>query len=142
LGNQRDGLFDNVEMKMERTVAIKTLGKLLGKKLGYRVDAKAPTKEERAEARAALTQAIEERNKLVEQRDARSKAILAADAEYQRLLTDAKAARNHTDELSSITRHYKITVGTSEGMFFLVKAEGDSWEEVIDKLTVKEKQAA
>ena len=127
---------------MERAAAIKTLGKLLGKKLGYRVDAKAPTQEERAEARAALTQAIEERNKLVERRDARSRAILAADAEYQSLLTDARAARERTNKLSSVAHHYKITVGTSEGMFFLVKAQGDSWEEVIDKLTAKEKQAA
>jgi len=134
LESQRDGLFDNVEMKMERAVAIKVLGKLLGKKLGYRVDDKAPTKEERAEARAALTQAIEERNKMNEQRDARYKAILAADEEYQRLFAEAKAARKRTDELSSITRHYKITVGTSEGMFFMVRAEGDTWEEIIAKL--------
>mgnify|MGYP001560182904 CR=1 FL=1 len=140
--NHRDGLFDIVEMKMERAVAIKTLGKLLGKKLGYRVDAKAPTKEERAEAKAALTHKIEERNNLNEQRDARYKAILAADAEYQRLFAETKAARKRTDELSSITCHYKITVGTSEGMFFMVKAEGDTWEEIIGKLTAKEKQAA
>lgn len=126
---------------MERTVALKKLGQLLGKKLGYRIDAKAPTKEERVEARAALTQAIDERNKLVEQRDARSRAILAADAEYQSLFSAAKAARERTDKLSSVTRRHKITVGTSEGMFFMVKAEGDSWEEVIDKLTAKEKQA-
>jgi membrane-associated HD superfamily phosphohydrolase len=137
LESQRDGLFDNVEMKMERAVAIKVLGKLLGKKLGYRVDDKAPTKEERAEARAALTQAIEERNKMNEQRDARYKAILAADEEYQRLFAEAKAARKRTDELSSITRHYKITVGTSEGMFFMVRAEGDTWEEIIAKLTLE-----
>lgn len=131
------GLFDNVGMTMERTVALKTLGKLLGKKLGYRVDAKAPTKEERSQAKTALAQAIEERDKLVEHRDARYKAILEGDADYQSLFADAKAARKRADELSSITRHYKITVGTSEGMFFMVKAEGDTWEEIIDKIKAK-----
>ena len=127
---------------MERTVAIKMLGKLLGKKLGYRVDTKAPTPEEREVAKATLSPAIEERNKLKEQRDARYKAILAEDTEYQNLFAAAKAASKRVEELSSITRHRKITVGTSEGMFFLVKAEGDSWEEVIDKLTTKEKKTA
>ena len=127
---------------MERTVAVKTLGKLLGKRLGYRIDTKAPTREERVVAQAALTPAIEERKKLQEQRDARSKAILAADAEYQSLVAAYRVARDQVDKLSSITRYYKITVGTSEGMFFHIRAEGDSWEEVIDKLTAKDKKVA
>ena len=37
---------------MERSVAIKKLGKLLGKKLGYRINTKAPTQEEKAAAAA------------------------------------------------------------------------------------------
>ena len=93
----RTGLFEIVEMKMERTVALKKLGTLLGKKLGYRIDAKAPTQEERAEAMTVLATAIEERNKLRERRDARCKAMLAADTEYQSLLADAKAASKRTD---------------------------------------------
>jgi hypothetical protein len=121
-----------MEVKMERSVAIKKLGKLLGKKLGYRIDAKAPSPDEREEAKAALPSAIGERNKLREQRDARYKAILAADAEYQSLLASTKAASERVDRLSSIVRHRKITVGVSESIFF--KAEGDSWEEVIAKL--------
>ena len=126
---------------MERAVALKKLGKLLGKKLGYRINTKAPSPEERSTAKAALPAAIEERNKLKEYRDIRYKAILASDEEYQRLHAAHRAASEHVDELSGITRHYKITVGTSEGMFFLHKAEGDSWEEIIDKLT-PEKEVA
>ena len=127
---------------MERTVALKKLERLLGKKLGYRVAANAPTPEERATAKAALAPAIEEYNKLKEQRDARYRAVLAADAEYQNLVAAQNAARERMNKLSSITHHHKITVGTSEGMFFRVHAEGDSWEDVIDKLTAKEKKAA
>lgn len=120
---------------MERATAIKTLGKLLGKKLGYRVDDRAPTQVEREAARAELLATIPERDKLKEQCETRCRAILAADAEYQTILAARRAAQKKLDELGSITRHYKITVGTSEGMFFCVKAEGDSWEQVIDKLT-------
>ena len=99
---------------MERAVALKKLGQLLGKKLGYRVDTRAPTPDERAEAKVALTQAIEERNKLKEQRDARYRAILAADAEYQNLFAAARDAGKRVDELSSITRHRKITAVKAE----------------------------
>ena len=126
---------------MERAVAIKKLGKLLGNKLGYRVNDKAPTQDERDAARAELTPAIEERNALQQRRDERRKAILAADAEYQSLCADSRAASERVDKLSSITRHYKFTVGTCNGMFFTVRAEGDTWEEIIAKLA-PQKQAA
>ena len=126
---------------MERSVAIRKLGKLLGKKLGWRVNTKAPTKEERAVAKAELPAAIQERNKLKERRDERYKAILTADTEYQSLFAAHRAASERTDKLEAMTRWHKITVGISEDLFFVVKAEGDTWEEVIGKLAVKEKMA-
>jgi hypothetical protein len=119
---------------MERSVAIKKLAKILGKSLAYRVDIKAPTQDERSAAKAELLTAIAERNKLRDQKDARYKAILAADAEYQSLHASHKAASKHADQLSSIIHHYKFTVGTTNGMFFHIKAQGDSWEEVIENL--------
>ncbi len=122
---------------MERAVAIKKLGKLLGKKLGYRINTKAPTQEEKAAAAAELPAAVDERRRLREQKEERYRTILAADTEYQRLFAEHRAASDRTDHLSSITRCHKITVGVSESMFFLVKAEGDSWEEVIEKVSRK-----
>ncbi len=119
---------------MERTAAVKKLGKLLGKSLGYRVNDKAPTREERAEAREALGPARTERDALKAKRDERYRAILAGDPEYQRLHAEHRVAYEHVEKLASITRHYKITVGTSNSMFFHIKAEGDSWEDVIAKL--------
>lgn len=127
---------------MERTTAIKTLGKMLGKGFGYRINTKAPTREQREVATDALPSAIEDRNKLKEQRDARYKALLLGDAEFQRLDAAAKSAGKRVDELSSIKRSRKITVGTSRGMFFMVSAEGDTWEEIIDKLKSENKKAA
>jgi hypothetical protein len=127
---------------MERSIALKKIRKLLGDKMGYRISAKAPGPEARAEARLALTPAIEERNKLREQQRVRYEEILAADAEYQRLVAATKAANEKVDKLSSTTRWFKITVGvTIGGLLFSVKAEGDSWEEVIDKLTKKKETA-
>lgn len=127
---------------MERSVAIKKLGKLLGKSLGYRVNDKAPTREERAAAQEALKPAIEERNRLQVQKSDRLRAVLSADAEYQRLHEAVEAARKKVDRLGSISRHYKITVGKSNSIFFHVLAEGDSWEEVIGKLEAERQKAA
>jgi hypothetical protein len=125
---------------MERSVAVKKLMKMLGKSFGYRIDTRAPTPEERAAAQAEMPAAVAERNKIKEQKDARYRAILAADQEYQSLCVAYDAARKRTDKLFSLIRHYKITVGNTNSMFFHIKAEGDSWEEVIDKL--QEKAAA
>jgi len=119
---------------MERSVAIKKLVKVLGPSVGYRVDDKAPTPEQREDAKAALPVAIAKRDSWKEKRDARYRAILEADQEYQTLRAAHNDAREHVDRLSSMTRHYKITVGVSNSMFFHIKAEGDSWEEVIEKL--------
>lgn len=123
---------------MERKIAVMRLGKLIGKGFGYRVNAKAPTPEERAEARALLPAAIEERNALREKRRIRHEEILAADAEYQRLSAEARVADEKVGKISSTTRHFKFTVGRTIGnLFFQVMAEGDSWEDVIDKLAKK-----
>jgi hypothetical protein len=123
---------------MERAVAIKKLGKILGKSLGYRVDPKAPDQDDRDEARAKLREATPKREALSKEMDARRAEVLQADAEYQRLKAEHGNAKKNCDELFSITCRYRFMVGTSNSMFFLIKAQGDSWEEIIDKLTVKQ----
>lgn len=124
---------------MERTVAIKKLGKLLGKSLGYRVDPKAPTADEREEAKRmlpALTEARREAEKAMADRRA---ALLAADAQYQELTATWKEARQRAERALSLMHHFRFTVGNSNGMFFHVKAQGDSWEEVIAKLNAEKR---
>ncbi len=122
---------------MERSAAIKKLGKILGKSLGYRVDPKAPDQEGRDEAMAKLRDARPLREALNSQMEARRRAILQADPEYQQLKASHAAAQRICEELAAITGHYRITVGTTSSMFFHVKAQGDSWEQVINKLTEK-----
>jgi hypothetical protein len=128
---------------MQRTVALKKLQKIIGKSLGYRINLKAATPEEREIALVELPTAVAEKDRLKKAKDERYAAILAADAEYQTLSTELKAARDRVDLLSHTAhRSHKITVGRNIDAggigFFEVKAEGDSWEEVIGKLTEKE----
>ncbi len=122
---------------MERSVAIKKLGRILGKSLGYRVDPKAPDQADRDEAMAKLREATPKREALGKAVDARKMEILRGDAEYQRLKAEYAEANKDRDKLLSVTSHYRFTVGISSGMFFHVKAQGDSWEQVIEKLTEK-----
>jgi hypothetical protein len=126
---------------MERSIAIRKLGKLLGKSLGYRVDPKAPDQEQREAARAELPASRELRTSLNEAMNARRREILAADAEYQRLKADYDLVQKRCEELAGIVSHYRITVGTSNGMFFTIRAQGDSWGQVIEKLTTERKSA-
>ena len=121
---------------MERSVALRRLRRILGDRLGYRIDPKAPTPEERAAAKAELEASLDQFEELKKLRDARHQAILAADEGYQSLKAACEAARERRDQLSSIRARYKITVGVSGDLFFVVRAQGDSWEEVIAKLTV------
>jgi hypothetical protein len=123
---------------VERAVAIKKLTKLLGKKLGWRINAKHPTQEEKDAAKTALPAAVAERELLKQRRDERYKTILAADMEYQRLHAEHHAAYERVNRMQSKMHQHKIAVGTIESGFFLVKAEGNSWEEVIDKVAAKE----
>jgi hypothetical protein len=120
---------------MRREDAIKKLTKLLGKKLGYRVDPKAPDHDERANAREQLEGFRAERDRLRTQKELRLKAILAADEEYQRLKVELDAHSKRCDELIGITLQYRFTAGYFMAAgFFVIKAQGDSWEEVIAKL--------
>lgn len=120
---------------MRREDAIKKLGKLLGKNLGYRVDPKAPDQDERDEARANLKIQRPIRDDLSKRLAARMEELIEADAEYQQLKTAYWQAKENCDKLQSISLHYRFTAGRSNGMFFHVMAQGDSWEEVIAKLT-------
>ena len=120
---------------MERAVAIKKLTKILGKSLGYRVDPKAPDQDDRDEAKAQLTVARPECEALKKQLEERRAAVLLADTEYQYLKKMHAEAKEHCDKLFSLTMHYRFMAGTSNGVFFTIRAQGDSWEEVIAKLT-------
>jgi hypothetical protein len=101
------------------------------------VDASAPTADVRMAAREALKTANTDRDRLRADRDARKAAILAADEEYQAASKAADAAGEACKKLLVLLSHYKITVGISNSMFFHVRAQGDTWEQVIAKLEAR-----
>ena len=119
---------------MERSVAVKKLGKLLGKHFGWRVDSAAPGADERAEAKLQLPALRTAEEQAEAAMKARREAVLAADREYQALVVAHCEARDARHKVSAMTSHYRITVGTTSNLFFHVKAQGDSWEDVIAKL--------
>lgn len=116
---------------MERAVALKKLGKLLGKSMGYRVDLKAPDQDDRDEALTKLKEERPKKEALRKQMDARVAELLKADEEYQRLKAEHEVSKKRCDEQSYICNRYRFTVGIMGQLFFSVKAQGDSWEEVI-----------
>ena len=122
---------------MERAVALKKLRRLLGDKLGYRVDPKAPDAETRAAARAEAVRLAADYKAVSEARKAREEAILAVDATYQALAQQAQALREARDRASGKSHHFRFTVGVSNSIFFSIKAQGDSWEDVISQLEAK-----
>ena len=112
---------------MERATALKVLRKLLGPEFGYRINPKAASADERFEAKALLPFAVAEKERLSKLVSERHAAILKADAEYQSLRTQCKAATEHVQKLNGKVYHKKITVGNNVGnLFFSVKAKGDS----------------
>jgi hypothetical protein len=120
---------------MERTVAVKKLSRLLGKNLGYQVDPRAPDRDERMAAHERLPALTEAKKKAEEAARLRREAILANDPEYQELVAAHKRTREEWSKAAGQARAHKFTVGTSSGLFFHVKAQGDSWEEVIEKVS-------
>jgi hypothetical protein len=124
---------------MDKSVAIKKLHKILGKGFGYRENPKAGTKEDREKAKAELKIASAERQRLNEAMEARKRAILGGDAEYQSLLAAYREAGKRTSALSAKAHSYRVTVGNRDSAggfgFFFVKAEGDNWQEVVEKIT-------
>jgi hypothetical protein len=122
---------------MERAVALKKLSRMLGKNVGYRVSASAPTREEREAAAAQAKPAREARDRASELVEARYKWLLENDAEYQRLKAAKGAAQEVVNKIHDTLRHRKITVGVANGMFNVIQAEGDSWEEIFEILEKK-----
>jgi len=124
---------------MERAVAVKKLSKLLAKGWSYEINPKAPTAEEREAARAQAKSLAETVTVAANMMRDRREMLLKNDPEYQRLLAEYRAATKAKDKNSGSLHSYKFTVGHVDNLggfgVFHVKAQGDSWEDVIAKLT-------
>ena len=127
---------------MNRTQAIAKLRPILGKSIAWRENDRALTAEARETALVAYQEAQVASASAKAARDERYKAILAGDAEYQRLKAAATEAYDACSKAGSVSRARRITVGTRSAVgglgFFHVRAEGDNWQEVVDILTKKQ----
>lgn len=119
---------------MNQSQALAKLKKIIGPKLGYRVDQKAPDADERERRREEYLRTRDAMKASDEARAARRVEVLAADAEYQRLKAAYLEAKRVHDAVPSFNTK-RITVGRSGAMFFSVVAEGDTWAEVVERVT-------
>lgn len=121
---------------MNITQAKSAMKKLFGAKAMWRYDERAPKAEEREEIAATLPTLMEARNATKAAVEARRIELLK-DPEYVRLKAEALAASDTYEKAASRTRHYRVTVGRGGGVaglnFFHVVAQGDNWQDAIDK---------
>ena len=122
---------------MKRETAISRLKKALGSRATWQINADAPDADERATALARLREAVAELAQVKAAREARA-AVLLADPEYRALRAQEAAIIAERDSLRGKANSYRITVGKIVGPSampgFYVAAQGDTWEEIFDKL--------
>ena len=126
---------------MNQAQALAKARKLLGAKAAIVVRNSVPVGDER---RAEIEQrriASERLIALKAERDARRAYVLNADAEYQRLRSEASALEKERDNLHAIY-HNRVTIVTADGWFNHVRAEGDNFDEAVAALEAKQREAA
>lgn len=109
------------------------IAKLLGTRAAWRINKGATDAEGRKAAREELPELnrIKEAAKLA--MEAR-RAELLQDPEYRRLVEQYRGAREASERRFVRSTRCPISVGVAGDLFFTVKAEGDTWDEVLDKL--------
>lgn len=119
---------------MTPTEGVRRIRKLLGTKAKYRELHERTSPEGRALAmdKARHLKALYDAAK--EKRDALHRELLA-DHRYQAIQAETAELRRQWERERGLALRYRLTVGTVEGgMFFMVKAQGDNWAEVVFKL--------
>jgi hypothetical protein len=108
------------------------LRRLYGKKALYRYDEKAPTADERQALRERVPDLRSQREAARAARLARRDELLA-DPHYRDLLAIEQSAEKALESTLSRVRHYRVTIMTDEGFAHHVRAQGDNWQDAIDK---------
>lgn len=118
---------------MERFEALKRLRKMLGKEFAYEIRPDAPSEEEREAANLKRPE-LEAKRKAISEALAARRVVLLQDPDYQRLSQEYKDADKAVSQNNGKMYLHKITVGTANKLFFHVKAQGNSWEDIFAKL--------
>jgi hypothetical protein len=118
---------------MNQAQAIAKLTKALGPKFGWRVNRKALDEAGRGQQRLLARELSGKRKQAEEAMNARVKELLQ-DPAYQALKAEYDDLSKQRDAAVGRALHAPITVGLLESGWFSVKAEGDNWSDVVEKL--------
>jgi hypothetical protein len=118
---------------MNERQAIAKLKKKIGPKIGWRYNKGALDAEGREQERQRLIAMRAEEEALKEALDA-MRAKLLADPEYVQLRERWHNAKEAADMARSRSYVHPITVGRMGDMFFTVVADGDTWDDVVQKV--------
>jgi len=129
---------------MNNAQALTKLRKLLGSKAAIRDSKRASSPEQREQEHAARLAVNERKRAAQDAMEARRAAILAGDAEYQRLKGEYEVARKEQERTPFGTYH-RYTAGRindAGGLsFFVVESEADTLAELIEAVEVKKVSA-
>lgn len=126
---------------MNVTQAKTALRKLYGAKAAWRYSEKAPKAEERETLLAQLPK-LQNTAEMLKHQVMQRREELLKDTEYLALHQQWETARKATDKAMARLHSYRVSVGCVGGeingfSFFHVEAEGDNWQEAIDKARAK-----
>jgi hypothetical protein len=118
---------------MNQQQALTKLKKVLGPKMGYQVNPKALKAEERAAASEQI-RAVNQKKREVEAAMTARREELLGDPAYQALKAELDALQKKGGALMGKAYTKPITVGVMGGVCFHVRADGDTWSEVVAKV--------
>jgi hypothetical protein len=121
---------------MNQSQALTKLHKLLGKTAALRDNKRPSSPEIRAAQHAKRVEVNAAKDLAAKALEARKVALLGADAEYQRLLAEWRAARELQDKTPHGTT-YRYTALTVGSWFATVQGEGDTLDELIANVEAK-----
>lgn len=123
---------------MNATQAIAKIKKLLGPKGEIHDSRKASSPEQREAAGKARREGKARKDAAEAAMNARAAAVLAADAEYQRLHADYIAERDALRKVD-FGAHYRYSAGRNHSYCFSVESQADNLAELVAKLEEKVK---
>ena len=118
---------------MNAAQATKAIKRIIGKNGFLKHDPRAPDAAEREAAKARLPDLIAAQKVAEELAEARRREVLK-DPEYVALRDEAVRLRKERERTSGVARWFRVEACHSMGIGYSVKASGDTFAEVVEKL--------
>lgn len=118
---------------MTRTDAVRRLKRLIGPKFHWQEDKRPSSPEARASASTEAQRIKGERDAAKLELEEMRRRLLS-DPDYQALSAKVVWLNKELDNARWAACHHRIDVGTLNEIFFMVKAHGDNWADVVRKV--------